>query len=223
MLAPKSLVATTLALASGVLSASSPCPFNYPATLNNTESSSGLVFTVISNNATINNRAVQLRPNPFLEGGFFGGIDASSPVLLSNFREGGFYSQARDEFNRLYDLGPTGYLNQRDVTDGTTRYSFAFANATQWPGEVEKEWYLSGGSSTGSYYLYHNEPLDIVHGFLLCDSEIDLDHGPWSQLFYQTYSQIPHEFPNCESVGVRTTVAATIYNGACDIGGWVAE
>ncbi|KAI1084635.1 hypothetical protein F5B20DRAFT_522454 [Whalleya microplaca] len=222
MISPKSLVAVTLALASGALAASSPCPFNYPSALNNTESSNGLIFTIASNNPATNNRAVQLRANPFLEGGFFGGIDASSPVLLGNFKDSGFYSQARNTVNQLYDLGPTGYLNQRDETNGTSRFSFAFANATQWPGQVEQEWTLTGASSTGTYGLYHNEPLGTVNGFLLCEADIDLDNGAWYQLFYQTYSQIPHEFPNCESVGVRTSVAANINNGVCDIGGWTA-
>lgn len=30
-------------------------------------------------------------------------------------------------------------------------------------------------------------------------------------------------FPDCESVGLRAAVAANIYNGVCDIGGYVAE
>ncbi|RYP75198.1 hypothetical protein DL771_002523 [Monosporascus sp. 5C6A] len=219
----RSFVVVSIAFATNVLAASSLCPFNYPSELNNTESGNGLVFTIASNNPVINNRAVQLRPNPFFEGGFFCGIDAQSPVLLANFREGGFYSQARNQINQLYDLGPTGYLNQRDGNNGTTRFSFAFANATQWPGEVDKAWMLTAGSSTGTYSLFHDVDEGLVNGFLICEAEIDLENGPWYQLFYTTSSDSPGDFPGCESVGLSTTVAPTIYNGACDIGGYVGS
>ncbi|KAI1506436.1 hypothetical protein F5X99DRAFT_364196 [Biscogniauxia marginata] len=216
----KSYIAATLALASGVLSASSSCPYNYLVELNSTESHNGLVFNVISSNPDTNNRPVQLRPNPlFEEGSYFVGVDNSSAVLLGNFRDGGFYSQARNQVNQLYDLGQTGYLNQRDETDGTVRLTVGFADAADWPGEVEKEWYLQGGSTDGTYSLFHQEPNGIVHGFLLCAADIDLDNGSWYQLFYYTYSQQPHDFPKCEFVGVRTTVAPIINNGACNIGG----
>ncbi|KAI0598660.1 hypothetical protein F4775DRAFT_553806 [Biscogniauxia sp. FL1348] len=216
----RSFITAALALVSGALAASSSCPYNYPVELNNTESHSGLVFTVISSNPATNNRPVQLRPNPFfVNGSYFAGIDNSSSVLLGNFRDGGFYSQARNTVNQLYDLGQTGYLNQRDETDGTVRFSVGFADAADWPGQVEQEWYLSGGSTDGTYSLFHEEPNGIVHGFLLCAADIDLDHGAWYQLFYYTYAQQPHDFAGCESVGVRTTVAPIIDNGACDIGG----
>jgi len=216
---------SSLAFAIGAIAAktnSSPCPFNYPAELRNTESHNGLVFTVISNTPATNNRALQLRDNPNFEGFFYVGLDAASPVLLSNFNQGGFKSQARNEINQLYDLGPTGYLNQRDEFNTTHRYTVGFANATDWPGEVERQWYLSGGSSDGTYGLYHDEPIGIAHGFILCTADHSLEQGPWYQLFYNTYEQEPHEFPECEFIGVRTTVAPTIYNGECDIGGITA-
>jgi hypothetical protein len=219
---PNSLVVAGIGLATLTEAAGSTCPLNYPAEVNNTKSHNGLVLTIASNNASTNNRALQLRPNPFLEGSFFVGVDASSPVLLANFREAGFYSQARDIFNQLYDLGPTGYLNLRDDTNGTQHWTVGFANATQWPGEVERAWYLAGGSEDGTYGLYHKEDLGVVHGFILCEPEVDLDNGPWLQLFYQTYTEFPTDTLKCESIGLRTTVAATIYNGACDIGGYVA-
>ncbi|KAI0550425.1 hypothetical protein F4679DRAFT_211292 [Xylaria curta] len=209
-------------LATGALAQSSTCPFNYPAELNTTQSHNGLVLTLASNNPATNNRALQLRVNPFLEGGFFVGVDASSPVLLANFEDAAFKSEARNEFNQLYDLGPTGYLNLRDEINGTSRYTVGFANATTWPGEVEREWYLAGGSEDGTYSVYHQEPLNTVHGFVLCQADHDLDPGPWYQLFYYTYAQTPADLPECEFVGVRTTVGATIYNGECSIGGFVA-
>ncbi|KAI3323987.1 hypothetical protein HD806DRAFT_496143 [Xylariaceae sp. AK1471] len=220
----KSFMLVSLALVTGALSQSrsSICPFNYPVELNTTESHNGLVFTVASTNPVTNNRAIQLRVNPNLKGGFFAGLDASSPVLLANFQDAGFKSQARGLTNQLYDLGPTGYLNQRDEVNGTHRYTVGFANATEWPGEVEREWYLDGGSSDGTYGLYHQEPLNIVHGFILCTADNDLGPGPWYQLYYYTYSSEPVNFPKCEFVGIRTTVAATIYNGECDIAGFVA-
>ncbi|KAI0099309.1 hypothetical protein GGR51DRAFT_552040 [Nemania sp. FL0031] len=220
----KSLILSSLVLlaASAVAAQSSTCPFNYPVNLNATQSSNGLIFTIASTNPVTNNRALQLRTNPFLDGGFFVGLDASSSVLLSNFADGGLKSQARNLFNQLYDLGPTAYLNLRDETNGTDRYTVGFANASTWPGQVDAEWYLSGGAPDGNYDLFHQEPIGIVHGFLLCVADHDLDPGPWYQLFYYTYSQIPADFPECESIGIRTTVGATIYNGECEIGGFVA-
>ncbi|GAW15152.1 hypothetical protein ANO14919_045610 [Xylariales sp. No.14919] len=209
-------------LATGALSAQSICPFNYPVHLNSTQSDNGLVFTLASTTASTNNRALQLRPNPYLAGGFFVGLDAASPVLLANFGQAAVRSQARSLENQLYDLGPTAYLNLRDEINGTSRYTVGFANASTWPGAVEAEWYLSGGAPDGTYDLYHEEPLNIVHGFVLCTADHDLDPGPWYQLFYYTYSQTPVDFAECEYVGIRTTVAPTIYNGECDIGGITA-
>ncbi|KAI1173001.1 hypothetical protein F4777DRAFT_581386 [Nemania sp. FL0916] len=210
-------------LAKRVISATSPCPFNYPAELNTTQSNNGLVFTVASTNAVTNNRAIQLRTNPNFDGGFFVGIDASSPPLLANLADAALKSQARNVNNQLYDLGPTGYLNLRDETNGTQRYTVGFANASIWPGEVDSAWRLLGGEEDGTYALFHNEPLETVNGFLLCVADNDLDPGPWYQLYYYTYQQTPADFPDCESIGVRTTVAATIYNGECSIGPVVGE
>ncbi|RYC62443.1 hypothetical protein CHU98_g3766 [Xylaria longipes] len=125
-------------LATGALAQSSTCPFNYPAELNSTQSHNGLVLTLATNNPATNNRALQLRVNPYLEGGFFVGVDESSPVLLANFANAAAKSQARNEVNQLYDLGATGYLNLRDEVNGTSRYTVGFANASTWPGEVER-------------------------------------------------------------------------------------
>ncbi|KAI0804883.1 hypothetical protein GGR55DRAFT_304364 [Xylaria sp. FL0064] len=218
-----SIQITSLALlATGALAAQSICPYNYPIELNTTESNNGLIYTIASTNPATNNRGLQLRPNPNLEGGFFVGLDTTSPVLLSNFANASVKSQARSLENQLYDLGPTAYLNLRDEINSTSRYTVGFANASTWPGQVESEWYLSGGASDGTYDLYHQEGLNIVHGFVLCTADHDLEPGPWYQLFYYTYQQTPADFPECEFVGVRTTVAPTIYNGECDIGGFVA-
>jgi len=86
---------------------------------------------------------------------------------------------------------------------------------------VEQDWLLLGGESDGTYSLFHATPVGLVNGFILCDAVIDLDNGPWQQLFYYTYTETPADLPGCEFVGVRTTVAATISNGECDIGGVV--
>ncbi|KAK5631460.1 hypothetical protein RRF57_007174 [Xylaria bambusicola] len=209
-------------LATGALPAQSICPYNYPVHINTTQSNNGLIFTIASTTPSTNNRAIQLRPNPYLGGGYFAGLDPSSAVLLSNLANSSIKSQGRDIYNQLYDTGATGYLNQRDEVNGTKRYTVGFANASTWPGEVESQWYLSGGSPDGTYDLFHEEPLNTVHGFILCEADHDLGPGPWKQLFYYTYAQTPVEFPECEFVGVRTTVAPTIYNGDCDIGGFVA-
>lgn len=214
--------AALLALASTAAAASSPCPYNYPPVLNSTGSDKGLIFTVVSSNPQTNNRAVQLRPNPFLAGAFFGGVDDKSAVLLGNLVDAGLYAQGRDAYNQVHDLGPTAYLSERREVNGTTQYSFAFANATQWPGAVEQGFRLLGGPSDGAYGLYHEEGVGVANGFMLCEADVDLDNGGWFQLFYYTYAQTSADIPGCESVGVRTTVAASILNGACDIGGVVA-
>ncbi|KAI1110978.1 hypothetical protein F5Y14DRAFT_427053 [Nemania sp. NC0429] len=221
----KSLTSPSLALlaAGTVFAQSSPCPFNYPATLNATQSHNGLIFTIISGSPVTNNRAIQLRPNPYLEGGFFAGLDATSPVLLSNLADAAVKSQGRDMYNQLYDLGPTAYLNLRDEINGTRRYTVGVVNATTWPGEVDRQWYLIGGAPDGTYGLYHDVPIGVVNGFLLCVADHDLEPGPWYQLFYDMYDYTPTDFPECEYVGVRATVSATINNGECDIGGFVAS
>jgi len=218
------LFASLLATAALAVAQTSTCPFNYPAQLNQTASHHGLIFTITSNSPATNNRAIQLRPNPFLPGGFFVGVDNSSAVLLSNLQDGTVLSQARNDVNQLYNLGPTAYLNQRDNTTGTVRYTVGFATSTDFPGvpgpgQLDSAWYLSGGSEDGTSYLYHDEPLETVNGFLLCEADTDLGPGEWKQLFYETYTGTPADFPECENVGVVTTVAATIYNGECNIGG----
>ncbi|KAI1431967.1 hypothetical protein GGR50DRAFT_30489 [Xylaria sp. CBS 124048] len=219
----KSSILGSLVLAKGALAVrQSICPFNYPIELKNTHSNNGLVFTIASTNPVTNNRAIQLRSNPDLDSGSFAGLDATSPVLLSNFQDGAFKSLERNQVNQLEDLGATGYLNQRDEIESTHRYTVGFANATEWPGDVDRAWYLSGGSPDATYDLYHQEPIQVVNGFILCTADHDLDSGPWYQLFYYTYQQSPANFPECEFVGIRTTVAATILNGQCDIGGTVA-
>ncbi|KAI1187778.1 hypothetical protein F5B17DRAFT_303857 [Nemania serpens] len=221
----KSLTFSSLALlaAGTAFAQSSTCPFNYPITLNATQSLNGLVFTIASNNAVTNNRAIQLRPNPNLKGGFFAGLDATSPVLLSNLARGGLKSQARSLYNQIYDLGPTAYLNLRDDINGTQRYTVGVVNATTWPGKVDRHWILIGGEADGTYGLYHDEPVGVVNGFLLCVADHDLRPGPWYQLFYYTYESSSADIPGCESVGLRTTVSATIQDGKCAIGGYMAS
>ncbi len=218
----KCVIGVGLGLATRVAAASSPCPFNYPSNLNNTESGNGLVFTIASTNPVTNNRVVQLRPDPKIKTGSFGAIDSQSPVLLANFRAGGFYSQARNEVNQLYDLGPTGHFNSYDQTNGTTRFSFAFSDPGEWPGGVDTAWTLAAGSSTATYSLFHEVDEGLVNGFLLCEIDTDSEDDSWYRLFYNTYTGTPVNFPGCESVGVRTTVAPSILNGVCDIGGYVA-
>ncbi|KAI1269607.1 hypothetical protein F5Y18DRAFT_104607 [Xylariaceae sp. FL1019] len=223
----KFIIATAWSLATGVLGATtagtgSICPFNYPAEVNTTESGNGLIFTIASNNPVTNNRALQLRTNPNSEGLYYVGLDASSPVLLSNFADGAIKSQARNQVNAIEDLGPTGYLNKRTVLNGTTEYIFGFANATTWPGEVDTDWYLSGGPLTGTYNLYHNEGLGVVNGFVLCEADFDTEPGPWYALFYYVYKSVPADLPGCEFVAVRTTVAPFIENGECEIAGHTA-
>lgn len=77
---------------------------------------------------------------------------------------------------------------------------------------------LLGGYPDGNYNLYHQTGLDIENGFVLCEADIDLDNGGWYQLFYYQYSEEAADLPGCEFVGVSTTVAANIDNGACYIG-----
>ena len=132
---------------------------------------------------------------------------------------GGLYSQTRERLNQLRDLGPTARLDTHDQANDTTRYSFVSAEA----GNVDKDWILTAGSSTGTYNLYHAEPHGVVNGFVLCETGGESGEGSWYRLFYYTYTSTLTWFPGCEPVGLRTTVAPMISNGACDIGGYVAS
>lgn len=62
---------------------------------------------------------------------------------------------------------------------------------------------------------------------MLCeaiDNQGDAGASRYYQLLYYADTEGgPADFAGCESVGVRTTVAATIENGVCDIGGYVAS
>ncbi|KAJ2987710.1 hypothetical protein NUW58_g4351 [Xylaria curta] len=178
---------------------------------------SGLIFTVSSGNVATNNHALQLHPNPKVEGGFFLGVDASSPVLLANFEGGALKSLGRNNNNRLYDLGPTAYGTLQDEVDGTKRYAVGFAKAAA-SGDVEKEWSLFVGGSDGTYSLRYQQPSNAVYGFMICAADHDLEAGPWYQLFYHIRAQNPVDFDNCEFVGVQTSVAPIILNGECNIG-----
>lgn len=101
-----------------------------------------------------------------------------------------------------------------------TKYTVGFANATIWPGAVDKTWQLEAPNAEGEYSLYHDSPLEIANGFLLCVAKFDLTPGPWYQLLYTEYGQgyNGQDLPGCEFVGVRVAVGATIYNGKCSIG-----
>ncbi|KAI1327628.1 hypothetical protein F5Y16DRAFT_371268 [Xylariaceae sp. FL0255] len=223
----KSLIATALALSTGVLASSSTCPFNYPAEINTTDSGNGLVWTIASTNPVTNNRAIQLRTNPNIDGAFYVGLDASSSVLLGNLADGAIKSQARDEYNQLYDLGPTGYLSERTEINGTTEYIFGFANATVVGAggttkQVDTNWTMIAPDNTGTYGLYHDEGDGVVNGFILCEADFDTAPGPWYVLLYYVYESEPANLPGCEFVGVRSTVAPDILNGECEIAGYTA-
>lgn len=218
-----SVTATSLA-ASG--SNDAPCPFNYPTFLNTTGSGNGLIATVaLSKNPAINNKALQLITidKTGTKGVQFVGLkaDDSSPVLLSNLKNGGWYSQARNDENQLYDLGPTGYLNLHDEQNGTQRYTVAFANASSQSTKVDLTWMLEAPNLTGTYGLYHQTPTETANGFIICtDSEVN--GITFTQLFYYTYKSEPYTYPNCQFIGVRATVGPNILNGACNIGGYTA-
>ncbi|KAF2149594.1 hypothetical protein K461DRAFT_49057 [Myriangium duriaei CBS 260.36] len=226
----KSLISTTLAailLPSTLTLAqtrTSSCPYNYPVDLNTTKSAEGLTFNVISNNPLTNNRVLQLRPNPYSTGAgnfSFVGIDAHSPVLLANFNSGKWVSQARNLENQIYDLGPTGYLNLRTTVNGTSQYTVGFADATVYPAAADEGWKLEAPNFTGTYGLYHAEGDGVANGFILCDASqgnADVNVKGFYQLFYYVYSETPAELKGCEFIGVRTTVAPDIENGACSIG-----
>ncbi|KAI0479512.1 hypothetical protein GGR56DRAFT_384911 [Xylariaceae sp. FL0804] len=215
------LVTTTIGLFGALAAAtSSVCPYNYPIQLNATDSKNGLVFTVASTNPITNNRAIQLRPSDAQHPGStssLAGIDATSPVLLANLVDGGLYSEARNEDNQLYALGPTGRLDLRDETDSTARYGLAFANATGTTTGADTAWQLTAIGSDGTYALYHSVPVGVVNGFVLCSSA-EADAAAY-ELFYYEYEGTAADLPGCEFISLRTTVAPVIFNGACDIGG----
>ena len=183
---------------------SAACPYNYPVTLNNTESHNGLIFTIASNNPITKNRAVQLRnaPSSYGKNVQVAAIDATSPVLLGQLKGGAVYSENRSDVNQLYDLGPTGSLvkvadNAPAGTENATRYAFEFSQKKT----PAKKFYLEAPSEDGTYGLYHSVPNGIANGFILCEQ----DKGTWYQLYYNTYVQNPPNRPGCEYVGVRVS------------------
>lgn len=212
----------------------SACPFNYPISLNTTNSARGLVLTIILGDAKNNHRAVQLRPDTSAEGVKDGillaGIDPASEVLLANLDKGHLLSEALNQLNQVYVLAPTGFIikHSESTSNGTstTKYIVAFASPDRQPKEAEEpNWTLDFGTSEGEYWLYHHTESGLSHGFALCNAttggggggETGVEH--WQQLFYTRTSGVgaPAGLEGCDFIGVKTTVAPNIMNGECNM------
>ena len=166
----------------------SPCPYNYPSEVNTTTTPKSFHLSVQSNNPLARGRNVQVRPSkpgdpssPSIVV-----VDSSSPVLLSQLRNGALCSANLTEFNQLYDLGPTGGLTNVTSTPDASLRAFVVRNyGKHEPPEslkVRRGFFLLGGDA-GRYNLYQRVPLNVANGFSVCEKK------GYFRLFYETYRQ----------------------------------
>ncbi|KAL7941111.1 hypothetical protein V8C42DRAFT_335793 [Trichoderma barbatum] len=196
------LIAAALGLSTCVLAA--------PPSINITTES--YTFHIVTDTSEDTSFQLRLRPNQYdvifgYPAGTFNyvGIDAADPVLIANLRDGILYSQGRSADGSLQDLGPTGYINLKEIVDTSSSYLFSFVNATIYPPALDAGWVLSPKNDT--YELLYTEPEGVSFGWRLCIADFDLDYGPWSYLEYFTYTGTPTYDHYCVPAIVQATVA----------------
>jgi len=195
------------------------CPGNYPIQLNDTSFDTVAFYLhVKANNPAYDGHNVQLRT---LSSGVQSVVvDKASPVLAAQLREGVIYSEGRSLTNAIYDLGPTAVLTNTTGIGNLQRQRFDFSNTTApayGAGEVNvrNAWYLESLGDDGTYGLYHNVPIGIVNGFLICP--VGSGSNKYYQLYYNEYQTSPGDLGKCGSIGLQTTIAPVIINGECTI------
>ncbi|OTB14737.1 hypothetical protein K445DRAFT_23264 [Daldinia sp. EC12] len=220
MLLNKVAAAVALLVYSSAVPISALCR-HPPPTLDSTSSigdTSYLTWTILSDKkgSNLNNKQVKLRPLAGLPAGGLVVIDDLSPVLMTRFWNNSLYAVGRDKNNKVYELGPTGYLNMSSISPHRfAKFDFLFANVTGLPGpnalpmSVDTKWVLQRevNADVGTYKLIHDAIAEII-GFSACPE------GPegkdrWYRLIYMaSYSGEQWDNPGCENVAVRTIVKA---------------
>ena len=197
------VILSLLPTSTSAQSGSSACPCNYPAFVNTTTGPSGFLLHVKSNNPLTRNRAVQLRPDATSDSIVV--VDSTSPVLLSQMRNGVLYSENTTIANELYDLGPIGGLANVSTTANSSSQAFVMrkpkSNCSSESFQTNGGFQLIGLGDDGTYGLYHDTPDGYANGFVICEKH----GGEYFQLFYYEYLQDPPERTGCEYVGLEVS------------------
>ena len=164
--------------------------FYYPAVLNTT-APQAFYLHVSSSNPLTSGRQLQLRT---VNGTQIVVVDARSPVLWVKLVDGVIHSDGHTDENQPYDLGPMAFLRNVSSTATSSLQEFCFKNSTATDNGFQL---FSFGAAL--YGLYHQEPLEVVNGFVICDKR------DYSQVFYNTYIEEPPAYPDCEFVGIQVS------------------
>ena len=189
---------TTLPFLSLIASASTALAA-YPFQLNCTTPSA--VFFRIDCYDNLHGRSLQLRK--LSDGRQIVVIDAISPVLWAEVRNGIIYSQGRNDYNQRYDLGPVGHLINTTTTSTSSKQEFYFQNATK-ASKATKGFVLEFPTQDAVYSLYHRVPNDIVNGWIACKV------ADYWQLFYYTYFSEPSNTKGCTFLGIEVGVRSRL-------------
>ena len=188
----------SIVVVGGVLP-SAPAPtstqLGYPGQLNTTAPDAFYVH-VTSANPLIDGRNIQLRQTKGEGSPQIAVIDTASPVLQAKMSNGVIFSENRNLFNQLYDLGPVAHLKNVSTTNSSSLQEFYFQNATS-TSKATGNFMLELIRSNAVYGLYHKVPLEVTNGFIICWK------GEYWQLFYDTYLKNPPNYDGCEFVGVQ--------------------
>ena len=173
-------------------------PFNYPGALKTTDST--FYLHVKSNNPLLDGRNVQLRSTGDKGAPQIVVVDATSPVLSMRLSNGVIHNENRTIFNQPYDLGPVAHLKNVSTTSTSSKQEFYFQNATS-SNKGTKGFMLELLGQNAVYGLYHQTPVNIVNGFIICKEA----KGSYYQLYYTTYFSDPDSLPGCEFIGVQVS------------------
>ena len=190
------LLLNTLACLLGVVSAAavpthpSSALSSYPESLNTTSKYTAYHLYVISSDPYTNGQNIQLYDAG--NGTQIAVVDQGSPVLQARFSNGVLHSEGYTTSNTIYNLGPVAHLRNQTSTNSSSLQELYFSNTTK----PDAGWSLEDPSSDAVYRLFHQEPLGVVNGFLICDT------GTYFQVYYNTYLTSPPDYYGCEFVGI---------------------
>jgi hypothetical protein len=182
---------------------------SYPTELNSTDPTSFYINVFSFDNSFYNGRNLQLRN---VNGKQVVVVDATSPVLLTQLRDGIFYSQGYDISNTPYDLGPVSYLQNVTSTKSYSKQEFYFQNATK-THKATNGFQFEIPSESAVYQLYHQVGNDIVNGWIICQQK------DYWQLFYYTYLSNPGPLGSCNFIALRVSRKYLLNNVSdCSLG-----
>lgn len=194
---------------------STTCSTRYPITITDiSDHRQGFKLHVKANNLAYSNHNVQLRT--LSSGVQLVVVDkdlATLPVLSLKLRNGTLYGETVGRVNDATNLGPTGVLTNTTDYRGYHRQLFQFSNtssadtplsynSTAVGGEVNTRdvWTLENLGDDGTYWLYHDVPIGIAHGFLICPVR---QH--WQLYYYESTDVSEVNLGECESVALEVS------------------